>query len=44
ARKVNRDDITQGAQELDVELTEHITFCIEALQGIAIELGLDTPA
>ena len=44
ARKVNREDITQGSQELGIELTEHITFCIEALQGIATELGLDTPA
>ena len=44
ARKVNREDITQGAQEMGVELTEHITSCIQALQGIATELGLDTPA
>src|ERR1017187_5753419 len=30
ARAVNRDDITNGAQELGVELDEHIAFCIEA--------------
>ena len=40
ARSVSRADITQGAQELDVELEEHIAFCIEAMRGIAGELGL----
>jgi putative nucleotidyltransferase with HDIG domain len=44
ARKVNRDDIVNGAAELDVELDEHIAFCIEALRGIAGELGLDGSA
>jgi predicted hydrolase (HD superfamily) len=41
ARKVNRDDIVNGAAALGVELDEHIAFCIEALRGIAGELGLD---
>lgn len=41
ARSVNRDDITQGAQELGVELEQHIAFCIEAMKAIAGELGLD---
>jgi putative nucleotidyltransferase with HDIG domain len=41
ARSVNRDDITNGAADLGVELEEHITFCIEAMKGIAKELGLD---
>jgi len=40
ARSVSRDDIIHGAQELGVELDEHITFCIEAMKGIAQELGL----
>jgi len=40
ARSVSRDDITKGAQELGLELDEHITFCIEAMKGIAGELGL----
>jgi len=44
ARKVNRDDIVNGAAELGVELDEHIAFCIEALKGIAGELGLDGSA
>ncbi len=40
ARSVNRDDIIKGAQELGVDLDEHITFCIEAMKGVAAELGL----
>jgi predicted hydrolase (HD superfamily) len=40
ARKVNRDDIINGAAALGVDLDEHIAFCIEALKGIAGELGL----
>jgi putative nucleotidyltransferase with HDIG domain len=41
ARSVNRDDITSGAADLGVELEEHIAFCIEAVKGIAAELGLE---
>jgi putative nucleotidyltransferase with HDIG domain len=44
ARSVNRDDIGQGAADLGVELEEHIAFCIEAMKGIARELGLDGSA
>jgi len=40
ARSVNRDDIINGAADLGVDLEEHITFCIEAMKGIAKELGL----
>jgi putative nucleotidyltransferase with HDIG domain len=40
ARSVNRDDIINGAQALGVELEEHIAFCIEAMKGIAGQLGL----
>lgn len=40
ARNVNRDDITNGAQELQVPLEEHIAFCIEAMKAKAAELGL----
>ena len=40
ARSVNRDDITKGSAELGVDLEEHIAFCIEAMKGIAKELGL----
>jgi predicted hydrolase (HD superfamily) len=44
ARKVNREDIINGAVELGVDLDQHIEFCIEALKGIAGELGLDGSA
>jgi putative nucleotidyltransferase with HDIG domain len=40
ARSVNRDDIINGAADLGVDLEEHIAFCIEAMKGIAPELGL----
>jgi len=41
ARSVHREDIIAGAGELGLELEEHIAFCIEAMKGIAVELGLD---
>ncbi len=44
ARSVNRDDIVNGAADLGVELEEHIAFCIEAMKGIAGELGLEGSA
>lgn len=40
ARNVNREDITAGAQELDIPLDDHIAFCIEAMKTRADELGL----
>src|SRR6266700_5785910 len=44
ARSVSRDDIINGAKELGVDLDEHIAFCIEAMKGIARELGLESAA
>jgi predicted hydrolase (HD superfamily) len=44
ARKVNRDDIINGAAALGVDLDEHIALCIEAMKQIATELGLDGSA
>jgi predicted hydrolase (HD superfamily) len=44
ARKVNRDDIVNGAAALGVDLDEHIGFCVEAMKGIAAELGLNGSA
>ena len=41
ARSVSRDDITNGAAALGVDLDEHIAFCIEAMKSIATELGLE---
>jgi putative nucleotidyltransferase with HDIG domain len=42
ASGVNREDVYQGAQELGVDLDEHIAFLTEALRPIADELGLRT--
>ncbi|MFQ5425749.1 MAG: HDIG domain-containing metalloprotein [Gaiellales bacterium] len=44
AAGVNRDDVYGGAEELGVELNEHIAFVIDALRPIAPELGLRTEA
>ena len=40
ARNVNRDDIVQGAQELDRPLEAHIEFVIQALKRISADIGL----
>ena len=40
ARSVNREDIFQGAEELGVELDEHIQFVIDALKPVQKEIGL----
>jgi putative nucleotidyltransferase with HDIG domain len=41
ARGVNRDDVYQGAEELGVDLDEHIAFVIDALKAVAAKLGLE---
>lgn len=40
ARGVNREDIEQGAEELGIPLPEHIALVLEAMKGIADDLGL----
>ena len=40
ARGVNRDDVVRGAEELGVDLDEHIAFVVGALRPISRELGL----
>src|SRR5687767_1156051 len=40
ARGVSRDDVLLGAQELGVELDEHIQFVVDAMRGVAESLGL----
>jgi putative nucleotidyltransferase with HDIG domain len=40
ARGVNRDEIEHGAAELGIPLPEHIAIVLEAMKGIADELGL----
>ncbi len=41
ARGVSREDVLQGAQELGVDLDEHIAFVISAMQKSAKAIGLD---
>jgi putative nucleotidyltransferase with HDIG domain len=43
ARTVNRSDVYRGAEELAVDLDQHIAFVIDALTPIAPELGLSRP-
>lgn len=40
ARGVSREDIEEGAADLGVPLNEHIRVVLDAMQGIADELGL----
>ena len=40
AAAVNREDIRRGAEDLGVDLDEHIQFVIDAMQQVAGELGL----
>jgi putative nucleotidyltransferase with HDIG domain len=40
ARGVSRDDVLRGAEELGVDLDEHIQFVIEAMRTAAPEIGL----
>jgi putative nucleotidyltransferase with HDIG domain len=44
ARNVRREDIERGAAEFGVDLTEHIQCEIDAMKGIAAELGLERGA
>ena len=44
AAGVHREDVYKGAEELGVDLDEHIAFVIAALRPIAPELGLRTSA
>ena len=41
AAGVNREDIELGAQELEIDLWEHVAIVLEAMQGAADVLGLD---
>lgn len=41
ARGVNREDVVRGADELGVELWEHVAFVLSAMQADAVKLGLD---
>jgi putative nucleotidyltransferase with HDIG domain len=41
ARSVRREDIIKGAQELGVDLNQHIEFIVQALRPVARDLGLN---
>lgn len=41
AKGVNRDDVIQGVADFGVDLDQHIQFVIDAMKGIAAELGLE---
>jgi putative nucleotidyltransferase with HDIG domain len=40
ARTVNRDEVYEGAQEMGVDLAEHVTFIIAALREVSSDIGL----
>ena len=40
ARDVRREDIVRGAEELNVDLDEHITFIVESMKPIAAQIDL----
>ena len=40
AASVNREDIVQGIQELELDESEHFQFVIDALSGVAEDIGL----
>jgi putative nucleotidyltransferase with HDIG domain len=40
ARSVSREDIINGAADMGVDLDEHISFCIQAMNVVAADLGL----
>jgi putative nucleotidyltransferase with HDIG domain len=40
ARTVSRDDIYRGIAEMEVDANEHIQFVIDALKGVAAEIGV----
>jgi putative nucleotidyltransferase with HDIG domain len=42
AAGVSREDVYEGAEELGVDLDEHIAFVVGAMRPIAAELGLRT--
>jgi predicted hydrolase (HD superfamily) len=41
AAAINRQDIEAGAAELGIDTWEHVGVVLEAMKGIAAELGLD---
>ena len=44
AKDVNRDDIQKGANELGVDLDEHIAFVVESMKPVSVRIGLAEPS
>ena len=42
AAAVSRDDIVRGAEDLGIELAEHIQFVIDAMANVADQLGFNS--
>ena len=42
AKDVKRDDIVRGAEELGVDLDEHIAFVVESMKPVAEQIDLST--
>ena len=43
AKDVNREDIQKGADELGVDLDEHIAFVVESMKPVSVRIGLAEP-
>ena len=43
AKDVNRDDIQKGADELGVDLDEHILYVVESMKPVSARIGLAEP-
>ena len=41
AKDVNRNDILKGADELGVDLDEHIAFVVESMKPVSVRIGLN---
>ena len=41
AAAVNRQEIELATQALDIDLWEHVSIVLEAMKGVASEIGLD---
>ena len=40
AKDVNRDDLVRGAEELGIDLDEHIAFVAESMKPVATQIDL----
>ena len=44
AKDVSREDIQKGADELGVDLDEHISFIVESMKPVSVRIGLAEPS